>query len=364
MTATATMRAVVFHAPGDVRVESLPVPACGDDEIRVKVDACAVCGTDLKSFLNGNPRIKAPLTMGHEFTGLVETIGAAVPGFSLGERVVMATSISCGECYCCRRGWPNLCMALAPMGFSYAGGMAEYVTIPARALRNGHVVKVPAGIPAICAALAEPTSCAVNAVENCGIGPGDAVVVIGGGPLGILNACVAKQYGAVKVILSGRNATRLKQAAAFGIDVLVNPQQTDLRGVVLAETGGIGADAVIVAAPAAAPQEGASGLVRKRGVVCLFASLPAGKSTLSLDSRPIHYGELKIVGASDSSPRQVAAAVALIGSGRCSGSGHFPAEKLVTHQFGLDGIHQAFGLMQRGEALRVVLRPAGEDAIA
>ena len=98
--------------------------------------------------------------------------------------------------------------------------------------------------------------------------------------------------------------------------------------------------------------------MRKRGVVCLFASLPAGKSTLSLDSRPIHYGELKIVGASDSSPRQVAAAVALIGSGR------FPAEKLVTHQFGLDGIHAAFDLMQRGEALRVVLRPAGEDVIA
>ena len=98
MTAQATMKAVVFHAPGDVRVETLPVPPCSADEIRIRVDACAVCGTDLKSFVNGNPRIKAPLTMGHEFTGLVETVGAAVPGFSLGERVVMASSISCGEC--------------------------------------------------------------------------------------------------------------------------------------------------------------------------------------------------------------------------------------------------------------------------
>jgi L-iditol 2-dehydrogenase len=255
-------------------------------------------------------------------------------------------------------------MALAPMGFSYAGGMAEYVTIPARALRNGHVVKVPPGIPAVSAALAEPTSCAVNAVENCGVGPGDVVVVIGGGPLGILNACVARQYGAARVILSGRNTTRLKQAEAFGIDVLVNPQQTDLHAVVLAETDGIGADAVIVAAPAADPREQAIGLVRKRGVICLFASLPAGKSVLALDSRPIHYGELKIVGASDSSPRQVEAAVALLGSGRCSDSGHFPAEKLVTHQFGLPGIYAAFDLMQRGEALRVVLRPAGEGVIA
>ena len=357
MTDQATMQAVVFHAPGDVRLEILPIPACGDDEIRVRVDACAVCGTDLKSFLNGNPRIRAPLTMGHEFTGLIETVGAAVQGFSLGERVVMATSISCGECYYCRRGWPNLCLNLAPMGFSYAGGMAEYVTIPGRALRNGHVIKIPSDIPAVCAALAEPTSCAVNAVENCGIGSGDVVVVIGGGPLGILNACVAKQFGAATVILSGRNAARLKLAEAFGIDVLVNPQQADLRAVVLAETGGIGADAVIVAAPAAEPQEQAIGLVRKRGVVCLFASLPAGKSTLTLDSRPIHYGELKIVGASDSGPRQVATAIALIGSGR------FPAEKLVTHQFDLGGIHRAFDLMRRGEALRVVLRPMPEEAV-
>ena len=356
MTPQAMMRAVVFHAPHDVRVETLPVPPCGDDEIRVKVDACAVCGTDLKSFLNGNPRISAPLTMGHEFTGLVETVGATVQGFALGERVVMATSISCGNCYYCLRGWPNLCMDLAPMGFSYAGGMAEYVTIPGRALRNRHVVKAPPYLSAVCAALAEPTSCAINAIEQCGVGPGDVVVVIGGGPLGILNALVAKAHGAARVILSGRNATRLALAEVLGIDVLVNPYQTDLTAVVQAETAGIGADAVIVAAPAAEPQEQAIGLVRKRGTVCLFASLPAGKSVLSLDSRPIHYGELRIVGASDSSPRQVVEAVHLLGSGR------FPIEKLVTHQFDLGGIHEAFGLMQRGEALRVVLHPAPREA--
>lgn len=353
----ATMQAVVFHAPHDVRVERLPIPECGDDEMRVRVDACAVCGTDLKSYLNGNPRIKAPLTMGHEFTGLVETVGARVQGFAAGERVVLATSISCGECAYCRRGWPNLCLNLAPMGFSYAGGMAEYVTIPARALRNGHVVKVPPGIPAECAALAEPISCAVNAVENCGIGTDSVVVVIGGGPLGILNACVAKLFGAAKVILAGRNVTRLQMAEAFGIDILVNPAASDLKALVLAETAGIGADAVIVTAPAVEPQEQAIGLVRKRGVVCLFASLPVGKSLLTLDSRPIHYGELQIVGASDSSPRQVAVAVDLLGSGR------FAAEKLVTHQFGLAGIHTAFELMQHGTALRIVLRPAEEGRV-
>jgi L-iditol 2-dehydrogenase len=193
-----TMKAVMYYAPKDIRIETIPVPSCGDNEIRVKVDACAVCGTDLKSYNNGNPRIKAPLPMGHEFTGLVETIGKNVDGFSIGDRVVMATTISCGECYYCKRGWRNICVNLAPMSFSYAGGMAEYTTIPARALKNGHVIKVPEGVKAEHAALSEPISCAVNTSEICNVQEGDTVVVAGAGSLGMINACVAREFGAKK----------------------------------------------------------------------------------------------------------------------------------------------------------------------
>ena len=150
------MKAVVYHAPGDIRVESIPVPECGNDELRVKIDACAVCGTDLKAYLAGNPRIKAPKVMGHEFTGLIETVGPQVSGFDIGDRVVMATSVSCGECYYCKRGWTNLCVDVGPMGFTYEGGMAQFTVIPARAIKNGHVIKVPDGVKAEHAALSEP----------------------------------------------------------------------------------------------------------------------------------------------------------------------------------------------------------------
>lgn len=347
-----TMQAVVYYAPGDVRVERVPRPACGAGELLVKVDACAVCGSDLKSFRLGNPRIKPPLTMGHEFTGLVETVGAGVEGFDAGQRVVMATTISCGQCYCCRRGWPNLCMDLAPMGFSYPGGMAEYVVIPERALANGHVVKVPAGVPAEQAALAEPVSCAVNCcMDNCGLSGGETVVVLGAGPMGLINVCVARAAGAEKIILSEISKTRLALAEAFACDVLVNPAKQDLRQVVLAATGGIGADVAIVAAPAAAPQQTAVGLVRKRGTVCLFASLPKGASEITLDSRPIHYGELRLLGTSDSTPEHVARAVELLAGGQV------PAERLVSHVLPLGDVHRAFELMTSGEALRVVLTP-------
>jgi len=345
------MKAIVYYAPGDVRVDTLPEPQAGPGELRVKVDACAVCGTDLKSYKHGNPRIKAPLTMGHEFTGLIDTIGSGVEGFAVGERVVMATSISCGHCRYCRRGWRNLCVDLAPMGFTFPGGMAEYTVIPAQALRNGHVVRVPPGIPAEQAALAEPLSCAVNAVGQCNIRQGDVVVVVGAGPMGLMNACVARAMGAGTVVLAEVSEARLAQAGRFGCDVLVNPEKEDLVKRVKDLTDGLGADVAIVAAPAARPQEIAPDLVRKQGTVCLFASLPVGQSMLQLDSRKLHYGELHLIGSSDSTAEHVRAAVEMMATGAV------PTARLASHVLPLEEVFQAFELMTSGEALRVVLQP-------
>jgi len=348
---TTEMRAVVYHGKGDIRNDMIPAPECGDDEVRAKVDACAVCGTDLKTHGHGNPRIVPPKVMGHEFTGILDIVGKNVSGLSVGDRVVMATSVSCGECYYCKRGWTNLCVDLAPMGFTFEGGMAEFVTIPARAIANGHVIKVPDGVKAEHAALAEPLSCAVNSCENCNIEEGDTVVVVGAGPMGIMNACVAQQFGAAKIILAEINEARLKQAEPFGFDLLVNPAEQDLEKIVKDETDGLGADICIVAAPAAPPQETAPALVRKRGTVCLFASLPADRCDITLNSRTVHYGEIRVVGTSDSTPKQVAKAVEFIAGGTLL------ADKLASHILPLEGIHDAYELMKSGEALRVVLKP-------
>lgn len=349
-----TMQAVEYHGPGDVRVVRRAMPTCGRGEILVKVDACAVCGTDLKTHLSGNPRIAPPMVMGHEFTGLIETIDPVCNdsnSFAPGDRVVMATSISCGRCAYCRRGWTNLCLKLAPMGFSYPGGMAEYVVIPKLAVERGHVVGVPNGVKAQHAALAEPLSCAVNSCVNSSVSPGDTVVVIAAGPLGVMNACVARGMGARRVILVEINPQRLRQAEAFGFDLLIDPTQCDLVETIRSQTDGLGADVVIVAAPAAGPQEQAVDLVRKQGTVCLFASLPTGTSDITFNSRTIHYNELKLVGTSDSTAEHVRTAVEMLASGVID------AERIASHVLPLDGIFEAFELMQSGEALRVVLRP-------
>jgi len=334
----------------DVKVERIPVPVCGDGELLVKVEACAVCGSDMKAYKSGNPRMRPPITMGHEFAGVIVENRAGA-GFALGERVVMATSVACGTCAYCARGWRNLCANIRPMGFGYNGGMAEYVVIPDLAVRGGHVIKVPPAVNPLYAALAEPVSCAVNSCENSRVHKGDTVLVMGAGPMGILNAVVARQFGAEKVILSEINPARLAQGCAFGFDRLVNPAQEDLSQVIKDETGGLGADAVIVAAPAAPPMEQAMTLVRKRWSVCLFASLPAGKSLVNVDSRLIHYGELHVVGTSDSTPAHVAKAVSFLASGALS------AERLVSHTLPFESFHRAVELMTSGEALRVVLTP-------
>jgi len=351
MSTTDTMRAVVFHGQEDVRVERVPVPPCGAEEVRVRVEACAICGSDLKTYHSGNPRMKPPMTIGHEFTGVVETVGPSVRGFAPGERIVMATSIACGECAYCRKGWSNLCVKLTPMGFSYPGGMAEYVVVPPLGVRNGHVVKVPAGLEPRHACLAEPVSCAVNAAEILGIGPGDTVVVIGAGPLGIMNLFVARELGAARTILAQREGRRLELARQFECDRLVNTSAEDLEEVVRGETDGLGADVVIVAAPSADVQAQAVNLVRKRGRVSLFASLPVGRNMLEVDSRKIHYGELAVFGASDSTARHVARALEILQKPS------FPREALASHVLPFEEFHRAIEIMSARDGMRVVLTP-------
>jgi L-iditol 2-dehydrogenase len=162
---------------------------------------------------------------------------------------------------------------------------------------------------------------------------------------------MARQFGAETIVLAEINPERLAQAQAFGFDRLVNPSADDLETIVKDLTDGIGADVVIVAAPAIAPQEQALRLVRKRGTVCLFASLPVGACTLALDSRMIHYGEIRVMGASDSTPAQVSRSVDIIAKQE------IPVARLASHVLKLDDVFEAFELMQTGQALRVVLTP-------
>ena len=343
------MKAIRFYDKGDIRLEDVEIPKVEPGGLLVKVQACAICGTDLKMYLKGNPRVKPPQIIGHEFVGKIVELGKDVESFAVGERVTMATSISCGRCWVCRAGYTNRCENLTPVSYDYPGAFAEYVAIPPAGVSGGNTVKVPDTVGDI-AALAEPISCAINAQILAGVKMGDTVVVVGCGPLGAIHTQVARANEATKIIVTQRSAARLKFAEKFDIDEIIDVSRTDPVEEVMRLTDGVGADVVIVTAPAAAAQEQALGMARKGGMINLFASLPSGGSELKIDSRLVHYRELFISGASDSAPYHVELAVKLLSKGLIS-------EKVITHTLPINKFIDGLTLMKEAKSLKVLIKP-------
>lgn len=345
------MRAMVYYAPGDLRLEERPLPLRADDNLVVAVRACALCGTDLKLATVGNPRCHAPRIIGHEMAGTIVHAGRNVAGFSEGERVTLATTIACGQCRICALGLPNLCPDSKPISYDYDGALAEYMAIPPAALRGGNVIKIPQGLGDEVASLSEPLSCAVNAQEIAGVRSGDSVLVVGGGPLGAIQALLAAACGAGKVMIVQRSEPRLSMLRRLKGVMVIDGKSETVRQVVERRTNGLGADVVIVCAPARDAQEAAVAFARKGGTVSLFASLPKGAADITLDSRLVHYGERRVVGASDSRPEHVRKAVALLAEFK------HDFEKVITHSFPLGQCAEAIELMKRKQTMKVVICP-------
>ena len=343
------MKVVRYYGQEDLRVEEIENPKPEAGGLLVKVEACAICGTDLKAYFKGNPRIKPPQTIGHEFVGEIVELGSGTKGYTVGERVTMATSISCGKCDVCRAGYTNRCENIKPVSYDYPGGFAGYIAVPATGVDGGNVIKVSASLGKM-AALAEPTSCAINAQILAGVKMGDTVVVVGCGPLGAIHTQVAKANGATRVIVSERSPKRLALAEKLGVDEIIDASKVDPVDEVMKLTDGVGADVVIVTAPAAVAQEQALSMARKGGMINLFASLPSGASELKIDSRLVHYRELFISGASDSSPYHVELAVKLLNSGQIS-------KEIITHELPIDKFMDGLMLMKNEDGLKVLIKP-------
>lgn len=340
---------VVYRGPRDVVVERMEEPPpVGPGELRVRVEACAICGTDIKSFHKGNPRIRPPQTMGHEFVGTVEAAGEGAAGPRAGARVVMATTIGCGECRYCRAGRSNLCRKAEAMGFHHPGAMAPWVVIPERAVRLGHLVEVGA-LEASVAALAEPLSCVVNGLARLPWEEIRTVLVLGLGPLGFLHALAARARGARRVVCSEFPGARADLAGELGFGGAVPPGELDGRYLDLSD--GEGFDLVVVTAPHNPTQAKSPMYARKGGYVSFFASLAQGEEVLAVNSRTIHYGELVVFGTSDSTPAHVREAVTLLRRDTASFA------RLVTHRLPNRRFHDAMSEIAAGRAVKVVLSP-------
>jgi len=347
-----TMKAVRFYAPGKIALEDVGIPKIGSDEILVKVKAALTCGTDVKMYKRGHPKVKPPITLGHEFAGTVaETGKEATTRFNTGDKVAVANSAPCNGCFFCKIGKPNLCDQLLAtlIGFSVDGSFAEYVRVPAPIVRQ-NTYKMPGNIPFEEAALLEPLACAVNGNDAANIGLGDTVVIVGSGPIGLAHLQLTRLKGASKVIVTDLKEERLKIAAQLGADVVIDASKEDQLSRVKELTGNSGADVVIEAVGLPQTWELAVQMTRKAGTTLFFGGCPSG-AQITIDTERIHYEDLTLRGIFHHTPLSVRRAYQLISSGR------FKGKPLITRQMSLSQVEEALQMMGRGEGIKIAITP-------
>jgi L-iditol 2-dehydrogenase len=345
------VRVARLHAPGDLRVEDAPVPQAGPGDLVIRVRSCSTCGTDAKIYRFGHHHISLPRVLGHEVAGEISEVGAGLDGWSTGERVQVIAAIPDGTCLFCRRGQHTVCEDLESIGYQYDGGFAEFMRVPAKVLAVEGVNRIPDHVPFEQASLAEPLACVLNGQELVQVGEGDAVAVLGAGPIGCLHVRLARARGASVVALVDVNDSRLELAARADPDASIDGSRDDPIDAVRKLTDGRGADVVITATGVGSAQEQALEMAALRGRISLFGGLPKDDSTIRFDSNVVHYRELSVFGAYGSAPRHNREALRLIADGDVR------VDDLITHREALADVHRAIDTVIAGTGLKVVVEP-------
>jgi L-iditol 2-dehydrogenase len=346
------MKAAFLVAAREFEIREFQDPVAPDDGLVLKVEACGVCGSDLRRWKEGPPPGVDGITPGHEVSGVVEQVGKNVTHYTPGDRIAIAPDVHCGYCYYCMRGLYNLCDNLRFLGITpgYPGGFAEKMVLTGEVLSNGIVHPMPDGLSFSHAAIAEPCCSVLAMHERAGTSLGDIVVVLGAGPIGCLHVAIAKARGA-SAIVSEPIQKRLEMVEAFQPDATIDATREDVVACVRELTGGLGADIVVCANPVASTQTQAVEMVRKRGTVVLFGGLPKATPMTTLDGNIIHYGEIEVVGAFSYHPTYHELALDLLNRGI------IPADRLISNTFSLEKVGEAFEASASGDVIKVVVTP-------
>ncbi|NOZ73148.1 MAG: alcohol dehydrogenase catalytic domain-containing protein [Chloroflexi bacterium] len=346
------MKAVVVHAPMNFGIEEVPEPKIEAAGMLLKVDACALCGSDLRTLRSGHRKVTFPWIIGHEIAATVVELGTDYAGpWRVGERLAVGPVVYCGVCDFCQDGRYELCENYEEIAQRWPGGFAEYIAIPPEAVQHGTIRAVPTEIDPAFVAVTEPISSCIHAQEKGQVGLGDTVVIIGAGPVGCIHTALARTKGADKIFIADIVDDRLKMAEAFGPDATINVAKTDLVAEVMRLTGGKGADVIITATPAPIAQVQAVEMARKGGRILLFGGLPKDKSKPGIDTNIIHYNGLHLIGTTIFAPRHHRLSLHLVMAGR------FPVDKLITHRFPLSDFVAGATIALEGKALKAVFFP-------
>jgi L-iditol 2-dehydrogenase len=350
------MRAAFMTGRNAVEVREAERPDLDPGGAILRVEACGICGTDARTFFNGDPRAPAPWVLGHEPVGVLERVGADAalpPGVEAGGRVFLGSILTCGQCRQCVDGRQNLCEHHLLYGYDpFPGAYAEWAAVPPIAVKN--LIPLPLDLPSELATVVDPFACALNGIEVLEVGLGDTVLILGAGPIGCWQAVMARDRGAAKVLLCDINRQRLDLATdavgGFLDDVFVAGDDNGLAGL-LERTGGAGAERISVAAPSKQAQQAALEMAAKRARVVYFAGLPKHDPVSPLDMNQLHYKELAILGAYGATTRQYRITMEYLNRRRKE------LAPVVTHTFPLDRIGEAFSTIRAGTGLKMVVVP-------
>lgn len=344
------MKAVRLYGVCDLRQEEARRPEAAAGDILLKVKATALCGTDVRMYLNGAAGIDAehPGIIGHEISGIIEEVGAGVHGYEPGMRVCVAPNFGCGVCDSCVSGNTHLCGAYQALGINLDGGLAEYVKVPAQAVAQGNVAIMADHVSFEEASIVEPLSCVYNGQEQCGIRPGDKVLVIGAGPIGVMHAMLAKMQGAGMVMMNDLSADRLKACREIDAAIVAVPSD-GLKEQIAELTGGKGLDVCIVACPSPQAQTMAVELMGLFGRVLFFGGLPASRQPVPIDTNLVHYKQLSLHGSTRASLLQYRKVLEFVQSGRLD------LKKIITATYSLDQIDEAFEAAKNAVGMKHVI---------
>lgn len=352
------MRAAVMTGVAEVEVSDRPEPSLGGDGASaiLKVESCGICGTDARTFFNGDPRAEPPWVLGHEPVGTLEEVApdAVLPdGVAAGERVFLGSILTCGECRPCLEGRQNLCIHHGLYGFNpYPGAYAEYAAVPRIALNN--LFPLPEQLSSDLATTTDPFACALNGIEMLDIRMGDTVAILGAGPIGCVQALMARSRGAHRVLVGDISEGRRRLAdrvVGDAVDGIFDPGPDNGVAYVEQATGGTGAERVIVAAPAQGAQQAALTMAGAGARVVYFAGLPKHSPTLEFNANEMHYKELAVLGAYGATPRQYRVTLEWLERETER------AERIVTDVLPLERIAEGFDAIKSGKGLKVVIRP-------
>ncbi|MFI4912262.1 MAG: alcohol dehydrogenase catalytic domain-containing protein [Sedimentisphaeraceae bacterium JB056] len=348
------MKAAVIKKPAVIEIENVEKPSPQTGEVLLKVEACALCGTDQR-VLKGEKNVDVAI-VGHEIVGTAVETGEGVEGIELGKRYAVQTVIGCGNCPMCEIGRENLCEnGFTAIGYQYDGGFAEYMIMPENGVRQGCLIPIPDSMSAPTGTILEPLSCCVNGMRCIPMEEARHVVIFGGGIIGVLNGMVAKARGVKKVTVMDVSQERLALHQKLGLpfDDFVNTSVADPVQWVKENTGGRGVDVVVVAASVKSLVKTGLDMLARDGHLSIFAGMPKSDPTELIDLNLIHYPELHIHGANSSVKRDYLEARDLIDSGKIN------AEKLITHTYDLDKFNEAVKVQSDPStgAMKVVIIP-------